>query len=61
MAATELIHFPSCVQLRPCHLLPAQTLFEPASLIRFNLPRPYGCALIGAECSRLPVPSRGGL
>jgi hypothetical protein len=61
MAATEPIHFPSCVQLSPGHLLPAQILFEPASLIRFNLSRPYGCALICAECSRPPVPSRGGL
>ena len=62
MAATELIHFPSWAQLGPRHLLPTQTIFEPASLTRFNLSRLYGCALNGAECSRcLPVMSRGGL
>jgi hypothetical protein len=62
MAATELIHFPLWAQLSPRHSLPAQTLFEPASRIRFNLPRLYGCALNGAECSRrLPMTSRGGL
>lgn len=38
MAATELIHFPLWAQPSPRHWLPAQTLFEPASLIRFNLP-----------------------
>jgi len=62
MAATELIHFPLRAQLSPRHSLSAQTLFEPASLIRFNLSRLYGCALNSAECSRcLPVTSRGGL
>jgi len=62
MAATELIHFPVWAQLSPRQSLPAQTLFEPASLIRFNLSRLYGCALNSAECSRpLPVTDRGGL
>jgi hypothetical protein len=62
MAATELIHFPSWVQLGSRRSLPTQTLFEPASLIRSNLSHLYACALNGAECSRrLPATSRGGL
>jgi hypothetical protein len=62
MAAAELIHFPAWAQLGPRRLLPTQTLFEPASLIRFHFSRFYGCALNGAECSRrLTMTSRGGL
>jgi len=62
MAATELIHFPLWAQLSPRHSLPAQILFEPASLIRFNFLRLYVCALDGAERSRrVPVTGRGGL
>jgi hypothetical protein len=62
MAARELIHFPLWAQLSPRHSLPAQTLFAPASLIRFNVLRLYGRAINGAESSRrLPVTSRGGL